>query len=152
MTSIRLILCRESIERRFQALKCAQLIARKNYDGWFLEKKFDYGEQDGDNIFEQNFVKIKKLGGYLLNIEKYVNFKNVSKSANFLYSGVYDYGEHKFKGIFEFWLQEGVESENFLENVEFSMFNYHLNYFPLTHESPTLFGGEGGFHLSGLSA
>ena len=37
------------------------------------------------------FVKIKKLRGYPLKIEKYANFKNGFKSANFLYSDIRPY-------------------------------------------------------------
>jgi hypothetical protein len=30
------------------------------------------------------------------------NFKKFSKLADFLYSGIFGYGEHEFEGIFEF--------------------------------------------------
>jgi hypothetical protein len=46
------------------------------------------------------FVKNKKLGGYPLKIEEYANFKNIFKHTNFLYSGVFGYGEHDGDIIF----------------------------------------------------
>jgi hypothetical protein len=48
-------------------------------------------------------------------------FNKFSKSADFLYSGVFGYREHEFKRMFWFWPQERVEGEGLSLGVDFGI-------------------------------